>query len=56
MADEVIEGAVGPSEPAPTTKGANGPAGPTSAKGKAKEAKLPANHELLLSGNVLVTH
>ena len=23
---------------------------------KAKEAKLPANHELLLSGNVLVSH
>jgi hypothetical protein len=27
----------------------------TKTKAKAKEAKLPANHELLLSGNVLVT-
>jgi hypothetical protein len=56
MADEVKEGAVGPSEPAPETKGANGPPGPTSAKSKAKEPKLPANHTVLLSGNVLVAH
>ncbi|MER8385245.1 hypothetical protein NKH14_06935 [Mesorhizobium sp. M1380] len=28
----------------------------TKTKGKAKEAKLPTNHELLLSGNVLVSH
>ena len=61
MADEVTEGAVGSSEPAPETKGANGPAGPAETapkaapKAKAKE-KLPANHELLLSGNVLVNH
>lgn len=55
MADEVTEGAVGPSEPAPETKGANGPAGPTAPK-KAKEPKLPANHTVLLSGNVLVNH
>lgn len=54
MADKVTEGATGSTEPAPETKGANGPAGP--APKKAKEAKLPTNHELLLSGNVLVSH
>ncbi|MER8505684.1 hypothetical protein [Mesorhizobium sp. M0571] len=54
MADEVTEGATGSTEPAPETKGANGPAGP--APKKAKEPKLPANHTLLNSGNVLVAH
>ncbi|WP_181181958.1 MULTISPECIES: hypothetical protein [unclassified Mesorhizobium] len=29
---------------------------PKAAPKKAKEAKLPANHELLLSGNILVSH
>lgn len=56
MADEMNEGAEGSTEPAPETKGANGPAGPTASPKKAKEPKLPANHTVLLSGNVLVAH
>ncbi|WP_095788183.1 hypothetical protein [Mesorhizobium sp. WSM4312] len=61
MAD-TNEGATGPTDTPPNPfEGITGPAGPTEVapkaapKAKAKEPKLPANHEVLLSGNVLVT-
>ncbi|WP_164754506.1 hypothetical protein [Mesorhizobium sp. M7A.F.Ca.CA.004.02.1.1] len=55
MADETeTEGAGGSTAPAPETKGANGPAGPTSAKGKTP--KLSPKQTLLDSGSIYTAH